>query len=68
MQHIDQCIERYLTAMETADRQPADVAEERVTRLKEKVQTLKEKMGDKDDFVFKPASGEHSCPAGSRFA
>src|SRR5574343_1004340 len=40
MQEIDRCIERYLTEMDTADRQPADIAEARTTRLKEKMATL----------------------------
>ena len=44
MQQIEQCIERYLRAMETADRQPSDVAQARVSRLKEKVETLKAQM------------------------
>ena len=44
MQQIDQCIERYLSAMETADRQPSDVAQARVARLKEKLETLKAQM------------------------
>jgi transposase len=39
MQEIDRCIERYLTAMDTADRQPADIAEARTSRLKEKMAT-----------------------------
>jgi hypothetical protein len=33
IQQIDQCIERYLTAMETADRQPSEVAEARAIRF-----------------------------------
>jgi len=44
MQEIDRCIERYLTAMDTADRQPADIAGARTTRLKEKMATLKVRM------------------------
>lgn len=44
MQEIDRCIERYLTAMDTADRQPADIAEARTTRLKENMATLKTRM------------------------
>ena len=44
MQEIDRCIERYLTAMDTADRQPAEIAEARTTRLKEKMATLKARM------------------------
>jgi len=44
MQEIDHCIERYLTAMETADRQPAEIAEARTTRLKQKMATLKARL------------------------
>src|SRR5574343_446339 len=44
MQEIDRCIERYLTEMDTADRQPADIAEARTTRLKEKLTTLTARM------------------------
>lgn len=44
MQEIDRCIERYLTEMDTADRQPAEIAEARTTRLKEKMATLKTRM------------------------
>lgn len=40
MQEIDRCIERYLTEMDTTDRQPADIAEARTTRIKEKIATL----------------------------
>lgn len=40
MRQIDECIERYLTAMDTADRQAPDIAEARTTRLKEKIVTL----------------------------
>jgi len=41
MLQIDQCIERYLGAIETADRQAPDVAQARVSRLNEKLRTLK---------------------------
>ena len=44
MQQIDQCIERYLTAMDTADRQQSDVTEIRTARLREKMVTLKSQM------------------------
>lgn len=44
MQEIDRCIERYLTEMDTADRQPAEIAEARTTRLKEKMATLTARM------------------------
>ncbi|GGX78717.1 hypothetical protein GCM10011290_02640 [Vogesella alkaliphila] len=44
MQEIDHCIERYLSEMETADRQPAEIAEARTTRLKQKMATLKARL------------------------
>ncbi len=40
MQEIDQCIARYLSELETADRQPADIAQARTTRLRQKMATL----------------------------
>lgn len=46
MQQIDQCIERYLTAMDTADRQQSEVTEIKTTRLKEKIATLKKDMAE----------------------
>jgi hypothetical protein len=46
MQQIDHCIERYLTEMDTADRQQSDVAEVRTARLSEKIKTLKAQMED----------------------
>lgn len=44
MQQIDQCIERYMTALDTADRQTPDIAEARTSRLQEKMATLKSQM------------------------
>lgn len=41
LQQIDDCIQRYLTALDTADRNPSDVTEIKTTRLKEKIETLK---------------------------
>lgn len=41
---IDQCIERYLSALDTADRQAPEIAEARSTRLKEKIETMKLQM------------------------
>lgn len=46
MQQIDQCIERYLVAMDTADRQQSDVTEMKTARLKEKLATLKKDMAE----------------------
>jgi hypothetical protein len=33
LRQIDECIERYLVAMDTADRNPSDVSEAKTTRL-----------------------------------
>lgn len=44
VQQIDQCIERYLTELDTADRQQSDVTEMRASRLREKIATLKQDM------------------------
>lgn len=46
MQQIDQCIERYLAEMDTADRQQSDVTEMRASRLREKIATLKQDMAE----------------------
>ena len=46
LDQIDQCIERYLTALDTADRQEPDIAEAGTTRLKDKIETLKAQMQD----------------------
>jgi transposase len=44
-EQIEASIERYLSALETADRQePADFTEAKVQRLKEKIDKLKEQM------------------------
>ncbi|RKQ61073.1 IS4 family transposase [Vogesella indigofera] len=44
MQEIDHCIARYLSALETADRQPSEIAEARTTRIQQKMATLKKSM------------------------
>ena len=41
MRQIDECIDRYLKAMDTADRQAPDIAQARTSRLKQKIATLK---------------------------
>jgi transposase len=46
MQQIEQSIERYLAAMDTADRTHCEVAEAKTTRLKDKIEKLKEQMRD----------------------
>lgn len=44
MQEIDHCIARYLAALETADRQPSEIAEARTIRIQQKMATLKKSM------------------------
>jgi len=44
LEQIDRCIERYMVALDTADRQAPDIAEARTTRLNEKIETMKTEM------------------------
>ena len=44
MQQIEQSIDRYLAAMDSADRATPVVAEAKAERLKEKIETLKKQM------------------------
>jgi len=44
MEQIEQSIERYLAAMDTADRTQSEVAEPKAVRLKDKIEKLKEQM------------------------
>ena len=46
VQQIDQCIERYMAEMDTADRQQSDVTEIKTARLREKIATLKQDMAE----------------------
>src|SRR6202163_2508626 len=46
MEQIEQSIERYLAAMDTADRTQPDVAEAKTSRLKDKIAKLKQQMQD----------------------
>jgi transposase len=46
MEQIEQSIERYLAAMDTADRTQPDVAEAKTSRLKDKIAKLKLQMQD----------------------
>jgi transposase len=46
MEQIEQSIDRYLAAMDTADRTLSDVAEAKTTRLKDKIAKLKQQMQD----------------------
>lgn len=44
MQQIEQSIDRYLAALDSADRATPEVAEAKAERLKEKIETLKKQM------------------------
>ena len=44
MEQIEASIERYLSALETADRQEGELAEARSARLKDKIASLRERM------------------------
>jgi len=44
MQQIEQSIDRYLAAMDSADRATPEVAEAKAERMKEKIETLKKQM------------------------
>jgi hypothetical protein len=44
MEQVEASIERYLSALETADRQESKVAEARSARLKDKIASLRERM------------------------
>ncbi len=45
LQQIDESIERYLTEMESADRQHSEVSEDKTQRLQDKIEILKEEIG-----------------------
>jgi transposase len=47
-QQIETSIERYLSALETADRAQPDIVEAKTTRLKDKIATLKQQMAQLD--------------------
>lgn len=44
LREIEHSIDRYLAAMETADRNPSDITEAKTTRLRDKIETLKTQM------------------------
>ena len=44
MEQVDKSIERYLAALDTADRNPSDLTEAKTERIKLKIDTLKRKM------------------------
>jgi cob(I)alamin adenosyltransferase len=44
MREIEHSIDRYLAAMETADRNPSDITEAKIARLRDKIETLKTQM------------------------
>ncbi len=46
MREIEHSIERYLAAMETADRNPSDITEAKTARLRDKIETLKTQMAE----------------------
>jgi transposase len=46
MEQVEQSIDRYLAAMDTADRTQSDVAEAKTSRLKDKIAKLKQQMQD----------------------
>ena len=45
MQQLDESVQRYLTELDRADRDPSLVTEERVEHLKDKLARVKEQMG-----------------------
>lgn len=50
MQQIEQSIDRYLAAMDSADRATPEVAKAKAERLKEKIETLKKQMQKRKDI------------------
>jgi transposase len=50
MQQIEQSIDRYLAAMDSADRATPEVADAKAERLKEKIETLKKQMQKPKDI------------------
>ncbi|OZA48596.1 MAG: IS5/IS1182 family transposase [Hydrogenophilales bacterium 17-61-76] len=46
IQEVEHSIDRYLAAMETADRNPSDVTETKTTHLHKKIEHLKQQMQD----------------------
>ncbi len=44
MEQVDQSIERYLGQLDSADREEPEIAEPKTTRLKDKIETLKQEM------------------------
>lgn len=50
MQQVEQSIERYLIAMDSADRAMPEVAVAKAERLKEKIETLKQQMQKLNDI------------------
>ena len=49
-EQIETSIARYLTAMESADRQDSDITEAKTTRLKDKIEMLKAQMAQLDEI------------------
>src|SRR5476649_1856974 len=50
MEQVEASITRYLSALETADRQEGELAQAKVVRLKEKIASLREQMKDFKDL------------------
>lgn len=50
MEQVEASITRYLSALETADRQEGELAQAKVVRLKEKITALREQMKDFKDL------------------
>jgi hypothetical protein len=47
MEQVEASIERYLSALETADRQEGELVEAKTARLKDKIASLREQMRKK---------------------
>ena len=44
MEQVEQSIERYLGQLDSADREEPEIAEPKTTRLKDKIETLRQQM------------------------
>lgn len=56
MEQIEQSIERYLAAMDTADRTQSEVAEPKAVRLKHRIEKLKQQMQGLKEMDHRQAS------------
>ncbi len=57
---VDECIDRYLSALDTADRQSPEIAEARTKRLAEKIQTMRQKLQRLKSIESQLAEGDQS--------